>query len=141
MRYLNTHFGSTNFSIVWILFTQISVANSIPEQTPCPIGCHCTLLSDRTATAVCRLGNHSDYTAVTRLPSNTTDLVCVVSGKLDEHALQLRSLRRLRKLVIRPEKLTSFLLASYSKKTSEIKRHDLLQNLSSLESLAIHIAL
>ncbi len=107
--------------------------------TPCPSSCHCSLLSDRAVAAVCRLGNHSDYAALTRLPSNTAELICMVRCKLDQDSLQLKSLWQLRKLVIRPEKLISYLQAKFTGTISELQRSSLLQKLSHLTSLGIHI--
>ncbi len=90
-------------------------------------------------TAICFLGNHGDYTAVTRLPSNTTELVCVVRGKLDEDALDLKSLWRLKKLVLASQGLTSYFKAKVTRSISAIYRNDLLQNLTGLTSFGLNI--
>ncbi len=107
--------------------------------TPCPSSCQCSLLPGGSVTAVCRLGNHSDYTAVTRLPSNTTELVCVVRGKLDEDVLDLKSLWRLKRLVFTPEKSTSYFKARLTDSISAIFRNNLFQNLTGLASFGLNI--
>ncbi len=131
-------------NVLWrlvVLLLLLDTGDTSQSLTPCPSSCHCSLLSDRAVAAVCRLGNHSDYAAVTRLPSNTTELICMVRGKLDQDALQLKSLWQLRKLVIRPEILVSYLNAKFTGTISELQRSSLLQNLSHLTSLGIHIPL
>ena len=85
------------------------------------------------------LGNHSDYTAVTRLLSNTTELVCAVRRKLNEHDLRLECVWWLKRLVLIPEKPTTYLKAKLSGSVSAIHRSDLLQNLTSLTSLGLNI--
>ena len=140
MGYVSEHLHKGNvFGCLLFLVLFLATAETLQSLTPCPSSCHCSVLSDRTVKAVCRLGNKRDYSAVTRLPSNMTELVCVVKSRLDQDSLELKSLWRLRKLVIKPEKLVGFRTAIYTGMTVELKRNDLLQNLSSLSSLGIHI--
>ncbi len=138
MGYLNKQLLNTNSVLIGIVYACLSFICATSGMY-CPESCECTLSSDGNVRAVCRLGNHDEYTAVTRLPNNTTELECVVQGRLKEDALHLKYLSQLRNLVIRPKAQTSYFIAEQTAMNSDISRSDLLQNLSSLTSLAINI--
>ncbi len=112
---------------------------TVEAGTPCPGSCDCSLLRDGSVSASCRLDNETDYTSIAELPSNTTRLVCRLSGKLKEDLLELKSLWRLERLAIVPEKHSFYFMTKQSDTVSHLTRDDLLQNLSSLESFSVNV--
>ncbi len=125
-------------ALLFLFFTLDSYAADHTE-TLCLSPCQCSLLGDGTMAADCLLGNHTDYEAIAMLPSNTTELTCTVTGKLEEESLELNALGQLRKLFIKPQKSTTYSVAKFGDTVSQIRRTDLLLNQSSLVSLGINI--
>ncbi len=123
--------------VLWILLAHSCL--SAEAGTPCPTSCYCSLLKDNTVSARCRLDVDEDYAAIQGLPSNTTRLICLLSGKLKEDLLELKSLWRLEQLAIVPEKHDYYIMAKYTNTLTHFNRGDLLQNLSSLESFRVNV--
>ncbi len=105
----------------------------------CPETCQCSLLSDWSTSATCQLSKLPDYSAVSQLPGNATQLTCIIKGMFMEEDLQLAPLGTLKSLVLRPDGYESYYAAQITDKVSDIQRADLLSNLTLLEHLAIHI--
>ncbi len=105
----------------------------------CPDGCQCALLKDWSTAATCHFSQQSDYSAMSELPKNTSQLTCIIKGTFDETELDLTSLGALKKLVLRPDVYKTFYTAKQIGKVSKVERPNLLSNLTRLEHLGIHI--
>ncbi len=105
----------------------------------CPGSCQCSLLSDFSTAATCHLSQQADYLAVSKLPSHTTQLTCIINGTFKEDQLDLTSLGLLKEIVLRPHVYETYYTAELTGEVSKIQRADLLLNLTRLEHLGIHI--